>query len=422
MKKLIFPLICALALFACSPDKTDDTPEANLSIENLPDDNPLIYASGGEAVVKIECDSEWQVDIVESDASQWLTITSKISTDHNGSVTIKTAPNTTNSDRTATIKITAGDKEKELKIKQLQNPFTRREVNSRDAYTSLTIRYNGSVSNVTKLITLLPVPESNIYQDITKWKAIKGNIGTANDNQTRYIGRVFTTSTIPASGSDVLRQEYHITNYAVSTNFDAITTIIKPDTDSDIYKEYVLKDDQINDRNNATIKANADRMWNESGKNIIDYARACYLWVANTMKYLNPNTGLHPVAEILANGGGDCGNQATVFISLLRNKEIPARHVVLVRTDGSFHVRAEFYMAGYGWIPVDVNAKNMVPSGDFFGRNEDSAEVVMNRNLTYQINIDNQKLQLVMLQNYAWWYWISSGKTSFSLSYETREK
>ena len=184
----------------------------------------------------------------------------------------------------------------------------------------------------------------------------------------------------------------------------------------------MLKDDQINDRNNATIKANADRMWNESGKNIIDYARACYLWVANTLKYLNPNTGLHPVAEILANGGGDCGNQATVFISLLRNKEIPARHVVLVRTDGSFHVRAEFYMAGYGWIPVDVNAKNMIPSGDFFGRNEDSAEVVMNRNLTYQINIDNQKLPLVMLQNYAWWYWISSGQTSFSLSYETREK
>ena len=64
----------------------------------------------------------------------------------------------------------------------------------------------------------------------------------------------------------------------------------------------------------------------------------------------------------------------------------------------------------------------MIPSGDFFGRNEDSAEVVMNRNLTYQINIDNQKLPLVMLQNYAWWYWISSGKTSFSLSYETREK
>ena len=62
MKKLIFPLICALALFACSPDKTDDTPEANLSIEDLPDDNPLIYASGGEAVVKIECDNFSFVD------------------------------------------------------------------------------------------------------------------------------------------------------------------------------------------------------------------------------------------------------------------------------------------------------------------------------------------------------------------------
>jgi transglutaminase-like putative cysteine protease len=129
------------------------------------------------------------------------------------------------------------------------------------------------------------------------------------------------------------------------------------------------------------------------------------MWVANNMSYINPNTGLHPLTDILANGGGDCGNQATVFNTLMRCIDVPARHVVMVRTNGTFHVRSEFYLAGYGWIPVDANAKNEIPNGDFFG-NIQTNEIVVNSNINIPVDLDHiGPTNLVLLQNFAAWYW-----------------
>ncbi len=83
--------------------------------------------------------------------------------------------------------------------------------------------------------------------------------------------------------------------------------------------------------------------------------------------YLDPISGFHPLETILVKGGGDCGNLFTVFITLLRMKGIPARHIVGFRPDNSLHVWSDFYLENYGWIPVDVTYKQSDPTGDYFG-------------------------------------------------------
>ena len=64
-------------------------------------------------------------------------------------------------------------------------------------------------------------------------------------------------------------------------------------------------------------------------------------------------------AYVLTTGIGDCGSQSMYFTALCRSLGIPARTVggnqMILGTAGD-HFWAEFYLEGYGWIPVDVTA------------------------------------------------------------------
>ena len=95
-------------------------------------------------------------------------------------------------------------------------------------------------------------------------------------------------------------------------------------------------------------------------------------------------------------------------MSLLRNKNIPARPVVGIRPDGSFQVCSEFYLEKYGWIPVDVTYKNSNKYGDFFGVYPGDCIVVSNE-YDIQLESNGSTFSLPLLQTYAFWYWNMSG-------------
>jgi transglutaminase-like putative cysteine protease len=71
--------------------------------------------------------------------------------------------------------------------------------------------------------------------------------------------------------------------------------------------------------------------------------------------------GKGDVCELLATKQGKCADIHSVFVSLARSAGVPAREVFGTRTKtepeaditGAYHCHAEFYMPGYGWIPVD---------------------------------------------------------------------
>ena len=130
-------------------------------------------------------------------------------------------------------------------------------------------------------------------------------------------------------------------------------------------------------------------------KGDLEKARAIYTWVANTMQRDNSvlGCGLGDVKQILSSGklSGKCTDINSVFVALCRAQGIAAREMFGIRVgasrfsaqmgaapkdgvshiSGAQHCRAEFYLKGHGWIPVDPADVTKVRLGEKLS-NDDS--------------------------------------------------
>ena len=129
--------------------------------------------------------------------------------------------------------------------------------------------------------------------------------------------------------------------------------------------EFIPTDGRAKELSNEIVKGR---------KGDIEKARAIYEWIVDNT-FRDPKTrgcGPGDVKFMIENDvmGGKCADLNALFVSLARAQGIAARDVYGVRVaasnlgykslgreggdiTGAQHCRAEFYAAGYGWIPVD---------------------------------------------------------------------
>ena len=276
-----------------------------------------------------------------------------------------------------------------------------------DIKNSLVIRNHDCT--LTRLCAVMPVPESNIYQDIEQFSTTDGELCRAANNDNRYL-RTVRTAGLPASGDSLVIAEWFSTTlYPMRIDMSQFTTIYPYDTTTELYRRYTSPIGSYVDITHPDIVRTADSLWNRAAANPLEYARLCYEHVAARFGYLNPDTGIHTITETMVAGGGDCGNLSAVYASLLRCKGVPARLVVTVRPDGTHHVWNDFFLERYGWVPVDVTMKHDHPDGDFFGYCAGDG-IVMSFDLCSELSADGlTPFTADLLQTFFYWYRRSAG-------------
>ena len=258
-----------------------------------------------------------------------------------------------------------------------------------------------------RLAALIPAPVTNEYQEISALRSNCGSFYTISKNsKVLYYAGSFDGSTLPIVETFIYKSKPVKIDFSRKDNKNVIPGIDPND--------YLDSDGKYINLKNKTIRILGDSLWSAS-EDTIDYARRCYLYVASHFKYMKVGN-FRTLSEILKKGGGECGDFSTVFITLLRYKGIPARHNMGVKTDGSYHVWADFYHADYGWIPVDVTYKNSNPKGDFFGIYRGDL-IILAQGLT-TFSRSDISIRNYVLQSYYYRYWYQSGYGSVEGQHE----
>lgn len=366
-------------------------------------DAPVINGAGGSTAITFTSSGDWRLTSNES----WIQVSPQEGKAGTYTVTITTTKNSTGKDRNGTISLTPGKKSQSVTICQRPYIYERNQVASGNITNAVKLTYAGT--QWIRIYSVLPVPKSNLYQDIKSVNTYNGTVYDCPDSVNRYMVTDLSADDIPASGKNVIMESINTVAYEVTAKVNLINNIPPYDPNSIECIKYLGKEDgDLVDPTNAQIVYVASSLWNNSNGNLIDYARRCYEWTATNLTYGNMNTGLHTITELMDTKKGDCGNFSSVFISLLRAKGIPARHIVMISPQESgYHVRAEFYIPAYGWIPADPTFKNSNPSGDYFGEFTGKYVIVsLGVNPIIKDYMGND-VTVSLLQSFCYWFWCS---------------
>ncbi len=114
----------------------------------------------------------------------------------------------------------------------------------------------------------------------------------------------------------------------------------------------------------------------------LDKARAIYDYAVKTMKYdkTGEGWGRGDIYYACNAKKGNCTDFHALFIGLCRASGIPAKFAIGFPLPegkpegeiGGYHCWAEFYLKGYGWVPVDASeaSKNPAKADYFFGAHD----------------------------------------------------
>ncbi len=156
-------------------------------------------------------------------------------------------------------------------------------------------------------------------------------------------------------------------------------------------------------------------------KNPYDLAGSIYDWVMGNLVYRDVD-GLKGAKFAIDNGYGECGDYSALFTALCRACGIPARPIVgrWATSDlGEWHVWAEFYLPGYGWLPVDPTVADTNGKGRTYFGHLDNKRLILHKGFTMVLNPRPTFIgaEPGFLQTFVWEFQGTNGQFRADISY-----
>ena len=265
--------------------------------------------------------------------------------------------------------------------------------------------------HVNRFLAFMPVPVTNEYQ--TVWRLTYNDGEVIEDKNYGNMILFVDKDNIPDRLYE-LSSTMYFTPKTVRTDFTQITQLRDYDPDSEACQRHLGDRGNYIVLDNPEIKRIGDQLWGESA-DILDYARKCYDYVAS--HFQRQDHDWKTLEDILKDGGGGSGDFTTLMVNLLRYKGIPARHNIGITIYEDIYSFTDFYLEGYGWIPLDATKKNEDPEGDYFGIYEGDV-IVLLRDIFYEIDVDTP-IRINTMQVFTYYYTTESDEPCmvYAISY-----
>jgi hypothetical protein len=155
---------------------------------------------------------------------------------------------------------------------------------------------------------------------------------------------------------------------------------VVPNLTAKARSQYLAASDLLNFKDKDFQKwLDTHKLRKGAGESEIDFGKRVYKTITKGFTYYWKSPMDWHVTAIIQAGKSDCGGLASVFVSALRANGVPARLVTgrwafsANKSGGDpyqYHVKAEFFAAGVGWVPADLSSGLNDKSKDglaFFG-------------------------------------------------------
>jgi transglutaminase-like putative cysteine protease len=257
-----------------------------------------------------------------------------------------------------------------------------------------TLSYEFTINDVEQgkpLRVWIPLAVSDEYQAVAV-TARTGDLPLKETRERQYGNRMLYGETASATqGSyrfridyDVVRREHMVLNEAerqLSEDVHSQTPMLdyvsmKPRRDLERFRQA----DRLVPISGRAAEMAAQQVVGRSGE--LQRARAFYDYVLGTLKYDKSGTGWGrgDVEWVCDNKRGNCSDFHSLFISMARSVQIPAKFEMGIGIPTSkhageipgYHCWAEFWLYGKGWVPVDISEawKDAARRGYFFGAHD----------------------------------------------------
>jgi len=229
---------------------------------------------------------------------------------------------------------------------------------SKSACGTITMRFDQSAYPADMEVRLwIPYPTSSEYQSISNIKITGDYTESGVYTDKKFQTPMLYAEWAPGAKTRKFTFRFHVERKeVVRKDFPASETCWDPAD----YKKWLLPSSL--GPVDGPVRKLAEKI--TMGKNTVKAkAKAIYDWICKNM-YRDPYTrgcGIGDVLRLLKKPGGKCTDIHSVFVALCRAVGIPAREIFGIRIarkgvadiTGGEHCWAEFYMPGYGWVPVD---------------------------------------------------------------------